>query len=101
MPDDLLGAVGSGHPKYLSNVLQNHQTIRHILPEEPCVLVKHHAVWLGWILGNHGELDSTVANIRIEDSLERGFIADLAIVHGTDALGYGQDLWKLQGGECL
>lgn len=101
MPDDLFGDVGGLHTKDASNVLEDDESIRNVLPEEPSIFVQDDAVGNFRVLGDHWENDSAVTNVRVEDPLQAALVADLAVVHGADALGDGHHLGQLKLREQL
>ena len=96
MPHDLLGAVWRVHSENTANVFENAEAVRDIFPEEARVFVQDDTVGHSGVFRNHRESDSAIANVRVEDALERGRIADLALVHGADTLRDGQDLGEVQ-----
>ena len=101
MPDDLLGTVRRLDPQDAPDVLQDDQAVRDVFPEEPRVFVKHNSIGLAMILWNHGEHDATVANVGVEDAFEAALVADLAVVHGADAIRDVHDLGQLEVGELF
>ena len=92
MPDDLLSAVRRLDSNDAPDVLKNHETERNVFPEESCIFIQNDTVGHFRVLGNHWESHATVANVRVEDALQRTLITDLPIVHLADALGNWQDL---------
>ena len=101
MPDDLLCAVWRLDSQYATDVFQNDQTVGYVLPEESRILVQDDSVRFAGVFGDHGEHDTTVADVRIEDPFETACIADLTIVHGADALSDWHDLGQLEIWELL
>lgn len=92
MEDDLLVAVGGWHSEDAADVLQDHETERHIFPEETRLKVEGDLGGICGVLGHHGEGHATVAEVRVEDALEAGRVGDLALVHGANSLGNRQNL---------
>ena len=99
MPDDLLRAVRCLDAQNTPNVFQDAEAVGDIFPEKSRVCVQHYAVRLRWVFRNHGELNPTVADIGVKDSLEAALVADLTLVHGADSLRDWQDLGQFQSGE--
>jgi len=69
MPHDLLRAVRRLNSNDASDVLENDKTVGNVFPEEPRVFVQDDSVRHIWVLGNHWELNATVADVRVEDTL--------------------------------
>lgn len=99
MEDDLLVAVGSWHAANATDILQDHQTEGHILPEEASLQVQHNLAGVSRISWHHGEGHTAVAEVGVENALEAGLVSDLSLVHGANALSNGQHLGQLQFGE--
>ena len=86
VPNDLLCAIRGQHSKNAPDVFQHDKTVRNIFPEKASVFVQDYAIWNSWVFGHHGESDSAIAYVRIENSLETTLVRDLAVVHGADPL---------------
>ena len=86
MPHDLLCTVGCGNAQDVADILKDAKAIGNVFPEKARVFVKDDAVWYVRVLGNHGELHSAVAQVRVENSLQAACVSDLSLVHSADPL---------------
>jgi len=84
---NLLSHVRCFNTTNSSNVFKNNKTEWHIFPEETSVRVKNNFGWVCGVLGYHWERYSGVAQVCVKNSFQRRFVADLPIVHDTNALG--------------
>ena len=101
VPDDLLSTVWCWNPHDSSDILQDYKSKWNIFPEEARVGIKNNSIWFLWIGCYHRELNSWITDVRVEYALECWLVTDWAIVHRTDSVFDGQDLWKLQIREFL
>ena len=86
VPHDLLCTVGCGNAQDVADILKDAQAIGNVFPEKARVFVKDDAVWYVRVLGNHGELHSGVAQVRVENSLQAARVSDLSLIHRADPL---------------
>ena len=86
MPHDLLSAVGCLNAKDATDIFENTKAVGYILPEESRVRIENDTVGYLRVFRNHRELNTTIADVRVEDSLEAAFVTDLSIVHSADTL---------------
>jgi len=97
--NDLLVAVRRRHATNASDILQDYQAERHVLPEEASLQVQHNLAGVGGVRWHHREGHTAVAEVGVENALEARLVGDLTFVHGTDALGDRQYLGELELGE--
>ena len=83
--------VWRGNSNDVANIFENYETIRQIFPEEPSIQVQFHfnlfRIELLQILAldrNHGEGNSRIADVCIENPLEVASVADLPLIHRAD-----------------
>lgn len=100
--NDVSGDVWSVYPHYVSDIFQNGETVRKVLPEETSVEVEFNQyvtrssvleiLAFNW---DHWEWYSTISLVRVEDSLQARFVADLPIVHGQNTIFHRHNLVKV------
>lgn len=102
MENDVAHNVRRGYADDVTDVFQDDEAVRKIFPEEARIFVQDDLDVTGRsvlqvLAGNrdHGERDSAVAQIRVEDALEVAFVADLAVIHCANALLDGHDLVEI------
>eukprot|EP00355_Strombidium_rassoulzadegani_P007241 CAMPEP_0168613606 /NCGR_PEP_ID=MMETSP0449_2-20121227/3538_1 /TAXON_ID=1082188 /ORGANISM="Strombidium rassoulzadegani, Strain ras09" /LENGTH=259 /DNA_ID=CAMNT_0008654245 /DNA_START=163 /DNA_END=943 /DNA_ORIENTATION=- len=100
--------VGRLHSHDFTDVLQDHQAVRKVLPEKSCIDIKSNQLLPGRNLAqvlsldrDHGEGDSTVAYVGVEHGLEVGLVRDLPLVHRADPLLDGKHLHQVQVREAV
>ena len=101
MPDDLLSAMRRLDSNDASDVLENDETVGDVFPEETRVFIQDNSVGYRGVLGDHWELNATVTDVCVKDSLQTALVANLTIVHCADALGDWHNLGKFKFGEQL
>ena len=92
MENDLFIHVRCLDSDQLSDVLKDAQTEGHVLPEETGVKIQSNFFAISPLDRNHGEGHPAVADVGVENALEGGSVADLALIHAADALTHGHHL---------